>query len=517
MLKRIGAYIGLALGVFGAGSIGGAAAQTATPIQHVVVIFGENNSFDHYFGTYPVALNPPGETVFTALPSTPGVNGIGPASSDLQALNPNYFNGSHAPPFRLDPITNPITCDNDNAYDAEQEAYDKGLGDQFPTATSAQAPAVQTGAATPSGSIACDPNEAMGYYDGNTVTALWNYAQHYAMSDNFYDTEFGVTVEGHLNLISGQTHTTGATTGVITGVVANGSVIANIDPPAAQDICTKSPTVKMTSRNIGDLLNAKGVTWGWFYGDFASGATPNPCTSANNPNYNPHYMPFQYYASTANPQHLAPLTISAVGTSDGVANHQYDLNVFNQALAAGNLPAVTLIKATQSETGHPTKSGPLLEQTFLVNTINALMQSPDWPTMAIFITYDDSDGWYDHVMPPIVNESNDTLDHICNGPVAPGAFLDRCGYGTRLPLLVLSPFAKQNYVDHSVNDLTSILAFIETNWSLGFIDATTPSTPGAGSFDRLAGSLPTLFNFTAAPNLKKLTLNPNTGVVVSYQ
>lgn len=87
MMKRIGAYIGVALGLLGAGSIGGAAAQTATPIQHVVVIFGENNSFDHYFGTYPVALNPPGETPFTALANTPSVNGLGSATSDLRALN----------------------------------------------------------------------------------------------------------------------------------------------------------------------------------------------------------------------------------------------------------------------------------------------------------------------------------------------------------------------------------------------------------------------------------------------
>jgi phospholipase C len=119
-----------------------------------------------------------------------------------------------------------------------------------------------------------------------------------------------------------------------------------------------------------------------------------------------------------------------------------------------------------------------------------------------------------------VNESNDpNLDHICNanGTLGTGAFNDRCGYGTRLPFLVISPYAKSNYVDHTVNDLTSILAFIETNWSLGYIDATTPPSPGAGSFDRLAGSLNGLFNFTAAPNLKKLTLNPSTGQVVSYQ
>ncbi len=509
MKKQIGAFLALAGGVFGPG-LGDAAVQTpTTPIQHVVVIFGENNSFDHYFGTYPVATNPPGEPAFTALPGTPAINGIGPAPSDLVALNPNYYNGSHAPPYRLD-RSDAVTCDNDNAYDAEQEAYDHGVVDQFPTYTSAQPTAQNTTTLAP-----CDANLAMGYYDGNTVTALWNYAQHYAISDNFFDTEFGVTVEGHLNLISGQTHTTAAISSSAAKDVANGSVIANIDPPVSQDACSSGASVQMTSRNIGDLLNLRGVSWGWFYGDFAAGMT-----CASNTNYNPHYMPFEYYASTANPQHVPPSSTAAIGTAADQANHQYDLNALNAALAAGSLPAVTFIKAPQTATGHPQKSGPLLEQTFLVNTINALMQSPAWPSMVIFITYDDSDGWYDHVMPPIVNQSNDpNLDHICNvnGTLGAGAYNDRCGYGTRLPLVVISPYARANYVDHTVNDLTSILAFIETNWNLGYIDATTPATPGAGSFDRLAGSLNGLFNFTAAPNVKKLTLDPSTGEVVSYQ
>jgi phospholipase C len=355
--------------------------------------------------------------------------------------------------------------------------------------------------------------------------------------------------EGHLNLISGQTNDMGgATTGNLSGVIANGSVIGNLAPPQSQDDCwaTKSttPSVQMTSKNVGDLLNAQAVTWGWFYGDFSAGTTVPAVCNTTGP-YNAHYMPFQYYASTANPHHLAPTPGVPIGATDRPnlsncsstpspnctgANHQYDLTAlcgpqYNNtgtcgpggAIAAGNLPAVTFIKATQSETGHPLKSGPLLEQTFLVNIINALMQSPQWPTMAIFITYDDSDGWYDHVMPPIVNQSNDpNLDYICTGPLAAGAFNDRCGYGTRLPLIVISPWANSNYVDHSVNDLTSILAFIENNWNLGYIDATTPSTPGAGSFDRVAGSLAGLFNFTGPPNFMKLILDPSTGLVVSY-
>jgi phospholipase C len=150
----------------------------ATPIQHVVVIFDENNSFDHYFGTYPNATNPKGEPQFTPLANTPTVNGLTPS---LIANNPNSTK-----PFRLD-RANETLCDNDNHYTDEQNAYDSGLLDKFPESTN--------GTGCPAGSN-------MGYYDGNTVTALWNYAQHFAMSDNFYDTEYGTTVMGHLNLIS---------------------------------------------------------------------------------------------------------------------------------------------------------------------------------------------------------------------------------------------------------------------------------------------------------------------------
>jgi phospholipase C len=104
----------------------------------------------------------------------------------------------------------------------------------------------------------CTPNLSIGYYDGNTVTALWNYAQHFAMSDNFFGSNFGTTVMGHLNLISGQTH--GASPATVSGKVANGSVIANID--ATADDCSTGTTIQMTGKNVGDLLNAKSITWG---------------------------------------------------------------------------------------------------------------------------------------------------------------------------------------------------------------------------------------------------------------
>jgi len=473
-----------------------------TPIKYVVVIFQENNSFDHYFGTYPNATNPAGEPVFTALPNTPSVNGLTPLPNNLSAVAP----------FRLD-RSQALTCDNDNAYSAEQTAYNAGAVNLFPGTTSGT---TEVTAGTP-----CTADLSMGYYDGNTVTALWNYAQYFAMSDNYFDSEFGVTVEGHQNLVAGQTHTTSVSS--ISGKIVNGTIVANVEAGAGDCVVASSKVspVLVTSTTIGDLLNAAGVSWGWFYGDFpeSGGSTPitsTQCSSTPSGNtYNSHYSPFMYYASTANRHHLSPSSAAAIGTSADQANHNYSLVDFQNALAAGNLPSVTFLKAPTTETGHPANSTPLAEQTFLVDTINQLQQSPFWSQMAIFITYDDSDGWYDYVMPPIVNQSNDSANDTlagslrCGTPHA-GAYLDRRGYGTRLPPLAISPYAKQNYVDHALTYTTSVTRFMEDNWNLGRL--------GNQSHDALAGSLDGLFDFTDAPRAGRLPiLNDTTGTVVTAQ
>jgi phospholipase C len=476
-------------GIFAAASFVHAQSQnTATPIKYVVVIFDENQSFDHYFGTYPNAANPQDEPVFHAAAGTPEVNGL---SGVIQNHNPNTV-----APFRLD-RSQAVTCDNDNAYTDEQKGFDGGLMDKFALITSSPV------------SASCPiVGLAMGYYDGNTVTALWNYAQHYAMSDNFFDTEFGTTVMGHLNLISGSTHTNSVTS--ISGKVANGSVIANVEAPTANDDCSSGTPVLMTGKNVGDLLNTKGITWGWFYGDWLPTSSKNGvavCSSL----YNNHYDPFNYYTSTSNPHHLPPSVVNMIGQTDQ-ANHQYSVGDFWNAAYNGVIPAVSFLKASTTATGHPAKSDPLSEQTWLVSTINDLMRLPEWNQMAIFITYDDSDGWYDHVAPPIVSQSNDSANDAANGTglcgvPASGAYLDRCGYGQRLPFVVISPYAKPNFVDHTLNDTTSILRFIEDNWTLGQI--------GDQSFDAIAGSLLNSFDFTASSPTAPLILDPTSGEPVA--
>jgi phospholipase C len=521
---------------------------TTTPIKHLVVLFQENSSFDHYFATYPIAENPTGEPQFLADSSTPEVNNL--RTAGLLDQNPNS-----ALPFRLD-RSQALMCDNDHSYTAEQKAYNGGKVNKFVQSTAS----VKPGFLFPYREKCLFPPNTgkaigmMGYYDGNTVTGLWNYAQKFAMSDNFFGSTFGPSTPGHINLISGQTH--GATcvkvdslgilknyyyTRCLKGAVSQGTMI--YDPDPAYDDCSASledsaithfvvpvndavPTfsvVSMVGKNVGDLLNNKSVTWGWFSAGFKptstsqtkncghSYHTPDPKSGVFVNDYYANVEPFQYYASTSNPHHMPPTTIAMIGHPDQ-ANHQYDLSDFWNATLSGNMPSVSFIKAPSYQQEHPGISTPLLGQQFVVSIMNRLQQLPQWEDMAVIITYDDSDGWYDHVMPPIVNPSSDRKTDrlfgsgLC-GNTTEGAYQDRCGYGPRLPMLVISPYANVNYIDHTITDHTSILRFIEDNWGLGRI--------GDQSFDTKAGSILSMFNFTAGHKANKLFLDPDTGTIIS--
>lgn len=462
-----------------------ASSKTRTPIKHLIVIFQENRTFDHYFGTYPNAQNKKGEPKFVARKGTPSVNGL---TFALTHRNQNL-----AQPFRLSPAQ-VNTCNPDHKYTTLQQACHAGLMDMF----------VQT-----NGKNCISPIIVMGYFDGNTVTALWNYAQHFSMSDNYHATHIGASTVGAINLVSGQVH--GATPDPLSvgtlPVVASGTIINDVDPKF--DKCSVQPTVELSGKNIGNLLNKKKITWGWFQGGFRD------CTATHiGPggkvvvDYVMHHNPFQYYRSTSNPFHKPPRSPKTIGKKDR-ANHLYDVRDFWAAIKVGNLPDVSFLKAAAYQNGHAGNSDPLLEQQFLVRTVNKLQKLPQWKDMAIIIAYDDSGGWYDHEVPPIINQSQIFADAF----VAPGSagsnppfggYEGRPSYGYRLPFLVISPWAKENYVDHHLIDQTSILKFIEDNWDLGRI--------GNFSFDSLAGSISPLFDFTKHRD-RNLELVPKTGEV----
>ena len=575
-LAAVAAVIGVSASSGRSGGI-----KTATPIEHLVVIFQENVSFDHYFGTYPEAANTDGSP-FAAVPGTPAVNGL---STALLEHNPNL-----APPKRLDssPSGLPgdpggqITCDQDHNYSDEQQSFDGGAMDQFVQSVGADGGTHAPGAGTTSGGPLCDPKVDMDYYDGNTVTALWNYAQHFAMSDNSFGTTFGPSAPGAINVASGNTGRVDPAHEVNNPSVATatapdadltpdglGGLSLTSDAQPYWDDCSTRDAVALSGTNIGDELNAAGLSWGWFQGGFAptttfdaaaaatghtnqstasfvpdefsgsftgkvvpTGASNQALCDAVHPvgvalgetaathqfgfkdDYIAHHEPFQYYATTANPHHLAPASLASIGTDTqhfvgGVpqfdtANHNYDTSDFDSLVAAitagklppSALPAVTYLKAPGYEDGHAAYSDPADEQSFIVGEINALEKTPDWATTAVVVNYDDSDGWYDHVYSGVTNGSLSPADNLTNtakgtinstnptsqqcgskpqatAPIA--GEQGRCGLGPRLPLVLVSPCSKQNAVDSDLSDQSSILNFIEYNWHL-------PPIPG--SFDQ---------------------------------
>jgi phospholipase C len=456
--------------------------------------------------------------------------------------NLNPANGAGASnPFRLN-RSQALTADQNHSYGPEQASFDHGLMDLFPskTGTAGGTPVLYPTVVSTTGMV-------LGYFDGNTVTALWNYAQHYAMNDNSYNTQFGPSSPGAVNLTSGQTNgiiQASAVNVPSSNEVADGqggwTLIGDADP--LLDSCAGSTKfqVNLNGKNVGDLLTAAGLSWGWFQGGFdlsvinpngttgCSRSTVSPITGLTETDYVPHHEPFQFYATTQNPTHKRPSGVSSIGVPGDAGNHQYDIHDFFDALAAGNLPTVSFLKAPSFQNAHPGNSNPLDEQAFVVNAINTLEQSPFWGTTAVILAYDDSDGWYDHQMGPLVNGSFSTSDSLTGtaacgtlaatsanpatpqlpGPNSAGLPVNgRCGYGVRTPLLLVSSWAKPNYVDNTVTDQTSILRFIEDNWKLGRI--------GGGSFDSLANPINSMFDFTKSTpqNAVPVILSPTTGLV----
>jgi phospholipase C len=584
--------------------------QTETPIKHLVVIFQENVSFDHYFGTYPNAANSDGQP-FQAAPGTPTVSGLTPS---LLTANPNQDSqGNRVNPRRLDSTATgsagdaggQLTCDQDHDYTDEQTAFDGGLMDEFVTSVGTDG-----GTTSPFGTP-CNADTVMDYYDGNTVTGLWNYAQHFAMSDNSFGTTFGPSSPGAINLTSGNTGTVDpslAINGALTGAGTpnsdltpngHGGYSLTSDAQPYYDDCSTRDAVALSGPNIGDELNAAGVSWGWFEGGMRPstsyskalagiGASGQPTSTfipdefksyfantANRPphssnqalcstvhpvgvalggtgqwkykdDYIPHHEPFDYYASTANPHHLTiPTDSSGNDTLAGLQqighdtqsytngvpqfntpNHQYDISDFDQLVSAissdqlppSALPAVSFLKAPGYQDGHPGYSDPADEQRFVTRAVNELESSPDWHDTAVVISYDDSDGWYDHAYRGVTNPSRSGADTLTGtgacGTEPPSPLSDdegRCGLGPRLPFLVISPYAKHNAVDHNLTDQSSILNLIEYNWSL-------PGIPG--SYDQalttkdLSEGIPFdmagLFAFQGPTN-QRLFLDPTTG------
>ncbi|HEX7855624.1 MAG TPA: alkaline phosphatase family protein [Sphingobium sp.] len=519
------------------------ALKTTTPIKHLVVIFGENESFDHYFGTYPQEAGTTSGQTWVAPSNVASPNNY-VRNAALLTANPNKLNADNGGvnsttgiasnlmnPFLLLPAQYDTTSQN-HAYTPEQQATNNGKMDAF---------VKYTGRGTAGGAGAFGTAaQVMGYFDGSTVTGLWNYAQNYAMSDNAFTDSFGPSTPGAINVISGNT---GGADKLVTGsTIADGQGAFTVtgDPDPTGDVCSNTNIVTtLAGPNIGDLLNANKITWGGFMGGFDPTITNTNGTNANSAgvkgcgrstvsphttrtvnDYIPHHAWFQYYNSTLNKNHTRPSSVAMIGHTEAndapggatAVNHQYDLHDFIDAVKSGNFPSVSYIKAQAFQDAHPGNSNPLDEQDFVTNLVNFLMNQPDWASTAIIIAYDDSDGWYDHLAPTILTQSLDaTADQVsgpgsCTGPSALPAYSPagkvingRCGPGTRTPLIVISPYARQNYVDSHPVTQASVVRFIEDNWL-------SSKRLGSGSNDATTGDLGTLFDFNQTPRTAKFCL-----------
>ena len=360
----------------------------------------------------------------------------------------------------------------------------------------------------------------MDYYDGNTVTALWNYAQHFAMSDNSYGTTFGGTALGHLNIVSGDTggvdmsnvrqaddlhaerterradarrpgrlladqqrqsvlgrlldqgvggddryeHRRRAErrrdlVGLLQGRVPSHDDVRPGDRGNPADERLHSPRVRERRRSTSRSRTPP--TSGLCNSDHAIGAALGGTGQYGyNNDYSHNQEPFQFYASTANPHHLTVPTDA--GGNDTLAgleeighdtqsyvngqpqfntpNHQYDMSDFDQLVAAiatgelppSALPAVSFLKASTYETGHAADSDPADEQQFVTREINALERTPDWSHTAVILTWDDSDGWYDHAFSGVTNPSLSLADNLTNTMIS-GASVGPVRTRTRKP------------------------------------------------------------------------------------
>ena len=441
-------------------------------IEHIVVIYAENRSFDNLYGLFP------------------GANGIAKATPEqytqvdhdgkpFQVLPPVWKGQERDPafptdlpnkPFQIDgpPINLPAsapTRDLVHRYYQNIEQINGGRNARFAALSDA-------------GGL------VMGYYDGSQLP-LWKWAQEYVLADNFFMAAFGGSYLNHLWLVCACTpQDPTAPEPLRAQVDARGQLTRRPESPASAmqgppqlrdgtwtpdgaSVNTQQPPYQpsgtppapggdprfadpsrhplppQTTQTIGDTLSAKGIAWAWYAGAWkralADGMQPPHVTRSviytfkpGTIDFQPHHQPFNYFVR------FAP------GTPDR-DQHLKDGEDFVQALDAGTLPQVAFYKPTGDLNEHPGYTDVLSGDQHIADILERIRRSPLWPMVAVIVTYDENGGFWDHVPPP-----------QC----------DRWGPGTRIPALIISPYAKRGYVDHTPYDTTSIIKFITHRFAL---------------------------------------------------
>ncbi|HSY60967.1 MAG TPA: alkaline phosphatase family protein [Cytophaga sp.] len=396
-------------------------------VKHVVVIYMENHSFDNLYGEFAGAnglynaasanmiQTDSNNNVYAHLPV---VIGSPNASAFPTNLANKYFNIDQYVPAGQE------TPDVLHRYYQEQMQINGGKMDKYAVYNSNS------------------KGLSQGYYQTSLLPML-PFAQKYVLCDNFFHSAFGGSFLNHMWLIAAASPTfPGApssivatldanghpiTDGAVTpdGYVVNTSYTVNNPHPASANSSTLVPN--QTIPTIGDRLNDKGVTWAWYSGGWNDALQGNPAST-----FQYHHQPFAYFTNYAD------------GTQ-AKADHLKDEMEFMNAANNGTLPAVSFVKPLGAQNEHPGYSNVIDGENHAVALINAVLNGPNGKDAVIIITYDENGGFWDHVAPPVI---------------------DNWGPGTRVPAIIVSPFSKTSYIDHTQYETLSILSFIEKRWGL---------------------------------------------------
>lgn len=394
-------------------------------VNHVVVIYMENHSFDNLYGSFAGANGLQNATAS----NTTQVDATGTPYTYLPAIpgTPTFPTNLSNTYFNIDQyVTNDvITQDVLHRYYQEQMQIDGGKMDKYAAYNSNSA------------------GLAMGFYTTNLIP-LYTMAQQYTLCDNFYHSAFGGSFLNHQWLIAAASPTfPNAPKSIVATVDANGNVVTDgqvtpdgyvvntsysVNAPHPASAAANTLVPNQTNPTIGDRLSAKNIDWAWYSGGWDNAIAGNP-----DPNFQFHHQPFAYYANYAD------------GTP-GRAAHLKDETVFIAAAKAGTLPAVSFVKPLGTYNEHPGYSDVALGENHAVQLVNDVLNGPNGKDAVIIITYDENGGFWDHVAPPVIDK--------------------KWGPGTRVPAIIISPFAKKGYVDHTQYETVSILSFIEKRWGL---------------------------------------------------
>ena len=443
-----------------AASASGASASSGAnaPIDHIVVIYQENHSFDNLYGTFPGA-----EGLSQATNAAPQIDASGrpydtlpaPTNSNLTACSASAPAASAAPcssasPQNPDIVTGlkPLLPDPrfpklpNKPFDIDQFIpADMKTGDlvhrfyQEPMQ-------IDGGKMDKFAAISDSAGLSMGYYDGSKFP-LWSYAQQYTLADHFFHAAFGGSFLNHFWLVCAcSPRWDNAPTDLVAQLDPSGKVVKDgqvtpdgyaintsftVNTPHPASAKPEQLVPQQTMPHIGDRLDAKNVSWAWYSGGWNDAVAGKP-----DPLFQFHHQTFAFFKDLAD------------GT-DGRAKHLKDETDFMAALKNNSLPSVAFVKPIGADNEHPGYTDVVRGEKHAADLIKSILDSPYGKSTAIILTYDENGGFWDHVAPPVV---------------------DKWGPGTRVPTLIVSPYAKKGFVDKTVYDTTSILRFIEWRFDL---------------------------------------------------